>query len=253
MIGIFDSGLGGLKVAKEIMRELPREKIIYLGDTARGPYGNKSVEEVSRYALQNTRWLIKKRVKAVVVGCNTASAVAGLALRREFPNIPIVEVVSPAVREALRVSSAGRIGVIATRTTIQSGAYQRWLPNCVGRACPMFVPLVEGGCADDQVTREIAGHYLNDMKKTRCDTVILGCTHYPFLKPVLSRIMGNHVKLVDSAETAAKEGADWNVKLKMKNVKLPRHEFYVSKKTPRFQELAEKWLGHKITLKLAKI
>lgn len=255
-IGIFDSGLGGLTVARAVMQALPQEKILYLGDTARGPYGNKSPEEVSIYALQNAKWLLKKRVKVIVVGCNTASAVVGIALRREFPNIPVFEVISPAVREALRVSPHGRIGVIGTRTTIKSGAYQRWLPQCRARACPMFVPLVEGGHLIHPTTYEVAKHYLEPLKRARVDTLILGCTHYPWLKLVIEDIMSRHVKLVDSAQTVAKELSEIFKNLNIKTLKVkqtPKHEFYVSKKTPRFQELAEKWLGTKIALKLAKM
>lgn len=254
MIGIFDSGLGGLTVARAVMEALPQEKILYLGDTARGPYGNKTPEEVSMYAIQNTKWLLKKRAKAIVVGCNTASAVAGIALRREFPNVPVFEVLSPAVREALRISPHGRIGIIGTRTTIQSGAYQRWLPQCRARACPMFVPLVEGGRLIHPTTYEVAQQYLEPLRRARVDTLILGCTHYPFLKSVIADIMGKQVKLVDSAETVAREVAMVaNSKWQIANGKLPKHEFYVSKKTPKFQELAEKWLGTPIKLKVAKV
>lgn len=273
MIGIFDSGLGGLTVASAIMRELPREKILYFGDTARGPYGNKTPEEVSMYAIQNTKWLLKKRAKVIVVGCNTASAVAGIALRREFPDVPVLEVISPAVREALRVSRTGKIGVIGTRTTVNSGAYQKWCRGIQARECPMFVPLVESGRIIHPTTYEVAEQYLTPFKEAQVDTLILGCTHYPFLKPVIADIMGDRVRLVDSAETVAKEVARFitpptspylkgrsrlvRPPLKIRGdrgvMKLPKHEFYVSKKTPKFQELAEKWLGHAITLKLAKI
>ncbi|MBI4135292.1 glutamate racemase [Candidatus Uhrbacteria bacterium] len=253
-IGIFDSGLGGLTVAKAVMEVLPREKIIYFGDTARGPYGNKSPEVIAKYAHENAEFLFKKKVQAIVVGCNTASAVAGLELRKHFPKIPIFEVITPAVREALRVTRQGRIGVIGTRTTIRSGAYAQWFRSCVGQACPLFVPLVEGGKIEEAATQEVARHYLTPLKRAKVDTLVLGCTHYPFLKPLLQEIMGRGVKLVDSAQTVAREVAMLrNSKFEIRNSKLPAHQFYVSKKTPRFQELAERWLDTKITLKLAKL
>ena len=144
MIGIFDSGLGGLTVAKAIIKALPQEKIIYFGDTARTPYGNKPPEVVAGYAIENAEFLLKKKVKAIVVGCNTASAVAGNILRKKFPKVPIFEVITPAVREALRVTRSGKIGVIGTHTTINSGAYQKWC-KMQTRECPLFVPLTEAG------------------------------------------------------------------------------------------------------------
>lgn len=271
-IGIFDSGLGGLTVAKAMMKALPQETMIYFGDTARTPYGNKPPELVARFARENTRFLLQKKASMIVVGCNTASAVSGLQLRREFPSVPIFEVITPAVREALRVTRNGNIGVLGTRTTIISGAYQKWAAM-QAKACPLFVPLVESGRVHDPAIFEIAAQYLRPFQIARVDTVILGCTHYPFLKPVISRIMGEQVKLVDSAETVAREVQQFvilngarrseesrtNVRSRMRersfasaqDDKMPKHEFYVSKKTPRFQELAEKWLGQKINLKYA--
>lgn len=251
-IGIFDSGLGGLTVAKAVMEAMPYEKIIYFGDTARTPYGNKPPETVAGFAIENAKFLLRKKAKAIVVGCNTASAVAGMRLRKEFPGVPIFEVISPAVRQALSLSRSSKIGVIGTRTTIQSGAYQAWLRGCLGKECPLFVPLVEAGRIMHPTTYEIAQQYLEPFRRARIDTLILGCTHYPWLKPVISDIMGKRVMLVDSAETVAREVAETqNAELRMKNVKSPKHEFFVSKKTPKFQELAEKWLGQKINLKLA--
>ena len=270
-IGIFDSGLGGLGAAKAIISALPDQKIVYFGDTARTPYGNKAPELVQKYARENVRFLLKKKADIIVVGCNTASAVAAASLRKEFSNLPIFEVISPAVREALRVSGDGNIGVIGTRNTIQSGAYQSWIPKVHSRACPLFVPLVEAGHITEASTYEIAQQYLLPLKRVGVDTLILGCTHYPFLKPVISRIMGGRVKLVDSGRTVAKEVAHFITPptspylkgrsqtippLKIRGVRgvmsAPKHEFYVSKKTPKFQELAEQWLGMKIELKLTR-
>ena len=269
-IGIFDSGLGGLTVAKEIMRVLPVQKIVYFGDTARAPYGGKSPQEVAKYALENTQFLLKKKAKTIVIGCNTASAVAGEILRKKFSDVPILEVITPAVREALRLTRTGRVGVIGTRTTIQSGAYQRWC-SIYTRACPLFVPLVEAGHLDHPATQNVAYRYLKPLKDARIDTLILGCTHYPFLKSVISRIMGSNVQLVDSAQTVAKEVVAFitpptspylkgrrlvGSSLKLRGaggvMKVPKHEFYVSQITPKFRELAEKWLGQEIMLKIAK-
>ena len=254
MIGIFDSGLGGLTVAKEIMRALPREKILYFGDTARTPYGNKPPETVAKYAIENTKFLLRKKAKVIVVGCNTASAVAGIKLRKEFPKVPIFEVITPAVREALRVTKNGKIGVIGTRTTIASGAYQKWC-KMQARECPLFVPLTEAGHLEHPTTQEVAKHYLAPLKRAGIDTLILGCTHYPLLKPVITRIMGQQVHLVDSAETVARELENSLKHLNTRTLKhfgVPKHEFYVSKKTPKFQEIAENWLGQEIQLKLTR-
>ncbi|MDO8505854.1 MAG: glutamate racemase [bacterium] len=255
IIGIFDSGLGGLGAAKAIMTALPDQKVVYFGDTIRLPYGNKPPELVKKYARDNVLFLLKKKADIIVVGCNTASAVAGLSLRKEFPNLPLFEVIGPAVREALRVSSVGRIGVIGTRNTIQSGAYQRWIPKIHGRACPLFVPLVEAGHITEPSTYEIATQYLMPLRRAHIDTLILGCTHYPFLKPVISRIMGGRVTLVDSAKAVAREVAE---SLNQKSIKalkqkqMPKHEFYVSKKTEKFQQMAEQWLGVRIVLNETK-
>lgn len=272
-IGIFDSGLGGLTVARAVMEALQSAKIVYFGDTARGPYGNKRPSLVRAWAIEDAQFLLRKKVKAMVVGCNTASAAATAELRRTFPGVPLFDVITPAVREALHLSRNGKIGVIGTRTTIESGAYERWLPRCLGRACPLFVPLVEAGYHEHPATEEVARAYLDPLKRAGVDTLILGCTHYPFLKTLIAKIMGPEVALVDSAQTVAKEVAAFitpptspylkgrngrsDAPLKVRGargvMKPPTHEFYVSKKTPRFQELAEQWLGQKITLKLAKI
>lgn len=262
MIGIFDSGLGGLTVAKAVMEALPQHRIIYFGDTARGPFGNKPPEVVMQYAIENARFLLKKKAKVLVVGCNTASAVAGTRLRKEFPKVPIFEVITPAVREALRVSREGKIAVIGTRTTVQSGAYQKWCRGIEAQACPLFVPLVEAGHLDHPTTNEVARHYLNPLKQSGVDTLILGCTHYPMLTAVISKIMGRSVQLVNSAETVAREVAESfkreslpyrQAGMKILKQKQLKHEFYVSKKTKKFQEIAEKWLGTRINLKLAKM
>ena len=195
-IGVFDSGVGGLTVAREIFRNLPNEKIIYYGDTARVPYGNKSADTIKRYSRQITRFLLSKGVKAIVIACNTASALA-LDAVREITDIPVIGVVEPGAQAAVRATSSGRIGIIGTSATITSGLYDRYITELLpsarvfGKACPLFVHLVEEGMLDDPVTVEMIHRYLDDLIKTdNIDTLILGCTHYPLLRSVIAREIG---------------------------------------------------------------
>ena len=195
-IGVFDSGVGGLTVAREIFRNLPNEKIIYYGDTARVPYGNKSAETVIRYSRQITRFLLSKNVKAIVIACNTASALA-LDAVKEITDIPVIGVVEPGARAAVNATTSGRIGIIGTSATITSGLYDRYIREMMpsakvfGKACPLFVHLVEEGMLDDSVTVEMIHRYLDEMIQTdNIDTLILGCTHYPLLRSVIAREIG---------------------------------------------------------------
>jgi glutamate racemase len=211
-IGVFDSGIGGLTVAREIMRQLPHERIIYFGDTARVPYGPKSPETVRRYAREITGFLRDEGVKAVVVACNTATAHALDALRAEQP-VPVIGVVEPGARAAVAATSGRRIGVIGTVGTIASGAYERAIralaPDAaiVTRPCPLFVPLIEEGWVDKEASRLIAAEYLGPVADAHIDTLVLGCTHYPLLKPLLAEELGTGVRLIDSAEETAAETA----------------------------------------------
>lgn len=207
-IGVFDSGVGGLTVAREIMRQMPNEKIIYFGDTARVPYGNKSKETITRFSRQIARFLQSHDVKTIVVACNTASAYAIEELEKEL-DIPVIGVVKPGAKMAAEVTRNDRIGVIATEGTIGSGLYSRYLkqlrPDAViyAKACPLFVPLVEEGLWEDPVTEEIARRYLAELIDLDIDTLILGCTHYPLIRSVIGRVMGSDVTLVNPAyETA---------------------------------------------------
>ena len=220
-IGVFDSGVGGLTVAREIMRQLPRERIVYFGDTARVPYGSKSRETILRYSRQIIHFLESKGVKAIVVACNTASAYALEGLRPEM-KIPIIGVVKPGAKVAAAATRNGKIGVIGTEGTIASQIYtemiRRHNPDAVvvGKACPLFVPLVEEGWLKDPITIEVARRYLASFQETGIDTLILGCTHYPLLRSVVRDIMGLGVELVNPAyETAAcrmtAPGLGWNV------------------------------------------
>jgi len=205
-IGVFDSGVGGLTVVAALARRLPAESILYLGDTARLPYGSKSPETVTRYTRRNIEFLVERGVKAVVVACNTASALALPHL--ELGGLPCWGVIEPGARRAAEVSR-GRVGVIATEATVRSDAYARALSrlrpelSVVSRACPLFVPLVEEGWHDDAITAQVAERYLAPLLAAGVDTLVLGCTHYPLLKPVLAEIAGPSVQLVDSAEAVA--------------------------------------------------
>lgn len=211
-IGVFDSGLGGLTVARALMRRLPGESLVYVGDTARVPYGPKSPDTVRRYALQIGEWLVEQGVKAIVVACNTATAHALPALREAVP-VPVVGVIEPGARAAARSTSAGPVGIVATSGTIASGAYTRALHDSaphvevVPVACPLFVPLVEEGWIDHPATRLIAHEYLEPLRKAGVDTVVLGCTHYPLLCDVIAAELGTQVALIDSAEETAAEVA----------------------------------------------
>ncbi len=203
-IGVFDSGVGGLTVVRELMRNLPRENIVYFGDTARVPYGNKSKETVLRYSRQIVRFLQTKEVKAIVVACNTASALSLDVIEKEI-DIPIIGVVIPGVDTALRTTKNNRVGVIATDSTIKSNLYQTLLREnnrkltVYGRACPLFVPLVEQGWTKDSITYEIACRYLNDILDKDIDTLIMGCTHYPLMRTLLQKVVGPDVTLVNPA------------------------------------------------------
>jgi len=209
-IGVFDSGLGGLTVVKALRQALPYEEIIYLGDTARVPYGNKSVSLVSEYALQIAAFLREHAVKMIVVACNTASATALTPLRSQLP-IPIVDVIHPGVKAALKHTHNGHVGVIGTLATIRSGAYTKALKKksptvrVVSQACPLFVPLAEEGWLEGPVPEEVAKHYLSPFMADTVDTLILGCTHYPLLKPTITRVLGPTPTLIDSAEAVAEE------------------------------------------------
>jgi len=207
-IGVFDSGLGGLTVAHAIMRQLPAESLIYFGDTARVPYGPKSPDTVRRYSREISAFLIEQGVKAIVVACNTATAHALPTLRDEL-DVPVIGVVEPGARAAVRATRTGHIGVIGTAGTIRSQAYDRAIRaenpevRVTTLACPLFVPMVEEGWVNHEATHLIAEEYLAPFVKDPIDTLVLGCTHYPLLKPVIGEIVGRSVRLIDSAEETA--------------------------------------------------
>ncbi len=244
-IGVFDSGVGGLTVAKEIMSQLPGERIIYFGDTARVPYGSKSGETVTKYTEQIIRFLLTHDVKALVIACNTMSALAFDKVEKNL-SIPIIGVVRPGAVAASRVTENKRIGVIATESTINSGLYNRFIKNIdpdievIGKACPLFCPLVEEGMTDDPVTEEIARRYLKDLIKQDIDTLILGCTHYPLLKGIISRVVGEGVTLVNPAYETARGLREMLSENNILNdgERTSDHEFFVSDSVDRFAAFA---------------
>ncbi|MCD8104111.1 MAG: glutamate racemase [Lachnospiraceae bacterium] len=209
-IGVFDSGVGGLTVAREIMRNLPREHIVYFGDTARVPYGSKSKDTIVRYARQIIHFLQTQDVKAIVIACNTASALALDTVEKEL-DIPIIGVIRPGARVAVTATKNRRIGVIGTESTISSHMYQKLIceedPSVTvyGKACPLFCPLVEEGWLKDPVTREVAKRYLAGLMDKDIDTLILGCTHYPLLRSLIRELVGDQITLVNPAYETAKE------------------------------------------------
>lgn len=252
-IGVFDSGLGGLTIVREIRRTLPEESIVYFGDMARLPYGTKSREQILAYSIQNTLFLIKRKVKAVVIACNSSSSAAYSFLKRHF-NLPILDVIEPAAEDAHAQTRSGRIGVIATRATIASKAYEKALKKLnprlqvFGSACPLFVPLVEEGWFSGKISVAVAETYLKPLLKRKIDTLILGCTHYPLLKETLQRVAGPRIRLVDSvAPTVAKLSA-LLVKKGLRFSKKRRGEMnvFVSDKPGNFIRLGEEFLGEKL-------
>jgi len=252
-IGVFDSGVGGLTVVKELMRILPNEKIVYFGDTARVPYGIKSKQTIIKFSLENILFLLKQDVKTIVIACNTSSSIALPIIRRHF-KIPIVGVIGPGAREAVYATKNKRIGVIATKATINSGAYEaeikRFDPaiKVFNQACPLLVPLAEEGWVNTKAARDIASFYLQPLKKAKVDTLILGCTHYPLLKNVFKSVLGNSIRLIDSAQQVAyetKEVLDNEGLLNKKNI-CGKPIFYVSDELQQFKKVAKNFLGRNI-------
>lgn len=249
-IGIFDSGLGGLTVVKEIIKLLPDEDLIYLGDTARVPYGTRSKETIIKFSFEDANFLLEKNIKCLVIACNTSSALAGAELKKKL-KIPIFDVITPALKEAKEISKSGKIGVIGTRGTIGSGAYS--VP--FSRACPLFVPFIEEGEVEGDAMEIIAKNYLEGFKKDNIDTLILGCTHYPIIKNVIKREVDNGVKLIDPGISVAKEVFGYLTENKMLNTQknIGNKEFYVTDLTERFTKVAEMFLGEKIKNQLKKV
>ena len=254
-VGVFDSGVGGLTVAREIMRQLPNENLVYFGDTARVPYGSKSRDNIIRYSRQIIHFLKTKGVKAIVIACNTACALA-LDVVREESDIPIIGVVEPGARAALQITQTKKIGVIGTEATVQSAMYGKIIKgldptvSVIGKACPLFVPLVEEGFAKHKVTEEIIDYYLASMKESDIDSLILGCTHYPLLRSRIRAYLGDKIQLVNPAyETAMdlkyilKESGMENAG---KEGEHATYSFYVSDAADKFKQFANSILPYDI-------
>ena len=258
-IGIFDSGVGGLTVYRALHERLPNERFVYLGDTARVPYGTKSLATVERYAVENSKFLEAHGIKLLVVACNTASALAVPAIRKAV-EVPVIGVIEPGSRAAVEIADGANIGVIATEATVNSGAYANAIAalgargEVVERACPLFVPLAEEGWANTNVARIVAKDYLRDFSSTPIATLVLGCTHYPILREVISETLGNEITLIDSGAATA---ADVESLLENSNLKhdepLGQYQerslcddldhFYVTDAAERFAKVAERFLG----------
>ena len=265
-IGIFDSGVGGLTVYRALHERLPSERYVYLGDTARVPYGTKSLSTVERYAIENARFLESRGMKLLVVACNTASALALPAVRRSV-SVPVVGMIEPGAAAAVREAAGGRVGVIATESTVKSGAYSRAVASLAPelkvteRACPLFVSLAEEGWAESDVARAVAGEYLKELRENEVSAVVLGCTHYPILRRVIQETLGESVRLIDSGEAAAevvesvidKEGLRRTATQELRDLReAGAHarflcddldHFYVTDAAERFAHVAERFLG----------
>lgn len=252
-IGVFDSGIGGLTVVREVGRLLPAENLIYLGDTARVPYGTKSAQTIERYTRESVRFLLDKKVKMIVVACNTATAFALASVKKDCP-VPILGVIEPGARGAVAKTRNNRIGVIGTEGTIRSGAYEREIQQLnpaievTSSACPLFVPFVEEGWLEGEATRLVAGKYLAPLEQHSIDTLVLGCTNYPLLKPVLQEILKD-VTLIDSAEaTAAEVRETLTASRSLCPGKAPgNREFFVTDSPKRFRRVGEIFMGEKLS------
>jgi len=252
-IGVFDSGLGGLTVANAIKEKLPNENIVYLGDTARVPYGNKSTLLVTGYATQITNFLLSENAKLIVVACNTASALALSALQSEF-QVPILGVILPGSQAAVHATRNKHVGVIGTIATINSNAYIKALNEIESsiqittQACPLFVPLVEEGWLNGPVPSEITASYLKSINLANVDTLILGCTHYPLLKPMIEDHVNDNTVLIDSAETVAEEAATILLEKKMSTDSSNKGllKCFVTDSPTKFESIAERFLGYSL-------
>jgi glutamate racemase len=250
-IGVFDSGLGGLTAARELFHVLPAESVVYFGDTARLPYGSKSRETVTRFSVEIAAFLVRQNIKCLLVACNTASSYALEVLSERLP-VPVVGVIDPAVRAAVARSPHGKIGVIGTLGTVGSGAYQRALQQiasgtlAVARACPLFVPLIEEGWIAHPVTRLVAEEYLAELRRGDLESLILGCTHYPLIAPLLGELMGPSVHLVDSGAEAAHAVAALLRERGQLAEGSPTHRFYLSDEPRNFIRVAQAFLGREL-------
>jgi glutamate racemase len=257
MIGIFDSGIGGMTVARAVEQLLPGYPLLYFGDIARTPYGTKSPETIIDYSLRNTEFLLRKGASLIIIACNTASSVATDRLRQEF-QVPIIEVVSPAAEQAITRTKTGRIGIIGTRATVRSDIYKRIITGLrpdfkvFSQACPLLVPLVEEGWINKRETKMIVRRYLHPLQNNQIDTLVLGCTHYPLLKELIQARIGRHVHLIDSSVEAArhlqKMLQEHPELVKKSEAPTVEHTYYVSDLTDSAQNVAAKIFGRPMEL-----
>lgn len=252
-IGVFDSGIGGLTVVRELMKILPNESIVYFGDTARVPYGTKSEKTIKEYSIHNTKFLLSHKVKTIVIACNTSSAVA-LTEIQSLTNLPVIGVIKPGSKAAAQITKNKRVAVIGTTATILSKAYEKEIKaidptiEVYGKACPLFVPIVEEGWSNHKIAELAAEEYLNELKKKSIDTMVLGCTHYPLLKNTIQKVVGENVVLVDSGVETARVVKDIleNENLLNRSPMKPNYTFFVSDLPQKFKEIGEMFLGREI-------
>ncbi|EKD85891.1 MAG: hypothetical protein ACD_37C00580G0003 [uncultured bacterium] len=258
-IGIFDSGIGGFTVVKEVLGILPNESIIYLGDTARVPYGTRNKDTINKFALELTSFLLRRRVKALVIACNTMSAVSLSEIKKIAGEIPVIDVISPTVSSALLSTHTNVLGIIGTRATVNSRAYDAQLKmknkatEILSVAAPLLVPLIEEGLINDPATKLITEKYLSAFNKIKIDTLILGCTHYPLIKNLIGEILGDKVSLIDSAKPTATELKKVLKQKGLMSNKKPNYKFYVTDIHPKMQEMLNLIFENNLSGSLEKI
>jgi len=259
MIGIFDSGVGGLTVVKEIFKYLPDYQIIYFGDTARLPYGTKGANFVKRYSVKITEWLLEKDVKMIIVACHTSSAWASESLKKNFSNIPVFEMITPAAKDVLSSTKNKKIGIIGTPGTIKSSSWTKKLLKLDPslkiylKSCPLFVPMAEMGFTKGELTKKIVKEYLKNLKVKNIDTLVLACTHYPLLEKTIKEVMGSKVNIINPAESAAKEIREFlkeNSKIESKIKKGKNHYFFFSDEPYNFEKISHLCFNKKIKIKI---
>lgn len=248
-IGVFDSGLGGLTVVRELMRILPNENLIYLGDTARVPYGGRSRDVITKFALEDAKYLLDKKVKCIVIACNTVSAMSGEYLKKKI-NIPTFDVITPALKEAKKISK-GKICVIGTRATVASKAYK----VDYSYACPLLVPFIEEGNLKSEALKIVVREYLKPIKSKNISVLILGCTHYPIIEDIIQKEIGNNVLLINPEKLVAREVKNYLTENKLLNPKtqIGKRGFYVTDLTDRFKIVASEFLGRDAKIELRKV
>jgi glutamate racemase len=263
MIGIFDSGLGGLTVVKQIFKHLPQYKVVYFGDAAHLPYGTKSRETIIKYSVKNIEFLLNQGAKIIVIACHTTSSIATEELRKKFPNIPIFNVVKGGLVKAVNENKHKKIGIIGTAATIKSGVHEKILKSLdpkvkvYSKSCPLLVPLIEEGWRNRPETKSIARYYLREMKQEHINVLVLACTHYPLLRKIFVNILNKKVKIIDSAEEVVKEVLEFLQKNPKVEKRIERdgqkHKFFVSDLPYRYDEFSQRILGRKVEFEMVRL